>query len=428
MINLKEKISSVANSKEAKTVVGNFIWLSALQIAGYLFPLITMPYLAGVIGVEGYGKIAFAAAIMIWIQIFSEWGFNQTATRDVAQNRNNPEKVSEIFSNVLWARILLMFISLAIVLLLIAVIPKFKKEASVILVTFLLVPGHILFPDWFFQAIEKMRYISILNIVTKLVFTIAVFVFIKHPQDYILQPLFVSLGYCLSGCIALYFILYKWKIKISRPNFGTIFATIKQSTNIFINNIAPNLYNSFSQMLLGIIGGTTANGIYEGGNKLYNVSSSFLSVLTRTFFPFLSRHPEKHGVYVAITMSITIFVASVLFIFAPLVIRIMLSSEFVDSIIVVRILAVSLIFMMLYDCYGMCYLIIHKQEKILRQITLYVSILGIMISWILIKNYSYLGAAITVATCRSLLGITTFVAAKILDKKAITIYSQTKSI
>lgn len=419
MVHLKKKLHSLSKNKDAKTVASNFLWLSALQVAGYAFPLITMPYLARVIGVNGFGKIAFAHAIMIWIQIVSEWGFNQTATRDVAQNRDNDSKISEIFSNVLWARCILMFISFFILITLIALIPKFRAEWDILMITFLMIPGHIMFPDWFFQAIEKMRYISILNIVTKLFFTFAVFIFIKSSDDYILQPLFISLGYVISGFIAFYFILFKWKIKLIRPSIYNIITTIKHSTDVFINNIAPNLYNSFSQMLLGILGGATANGIYEGGNKLYLISNNFLQVLTRTFFPFLSRRPEKHNIFVFITMGITSTLAIFLFIFAPSLINFILSTEFSDSVIVIRILSISLIFVMLYRCYGMCYLIIRKKERIQRKITLYVSLLGVVISCILINKYSYIGAALAVAICRGLLGISTFIAAKIIQYKKL---------
>ena len=412
---LGQKISAIARNKEAKTVAGNFMWLSLLQVAGYVFPLITMPYLARVIGVEGFGKIAFAAAVMLWIQIFSEWGFNQSATRDVAQNRDNPNKVSEIFSNVLWARLLLMSVAFVVLIALIILIPKFRTEYDVLLVTFLLIPGHIFFPDWFFQAIEKMRYISILNIIIKLFFTLAVFVFIKKPSDYIFQPLFISLGYILCGIISMYFILIKWKIKITRPNLQTIITYIRNSTDIFINNITPNLYNSFSQVLLGITGGSVANGIYEGGNKFYSILSNLLHIFIRTFFPFLSRRPEKHKYFVIITLSVTAFAVIFLYLVAPWITQIMLSSEFGDSVIIIRILSISLFFAILYNCYGMCYLIIHRREKILRKITLYTSIFGFIISWPLIYKFSYLGAAYTVFISRFLLGITTLITAKYLQ-------------
>ena len=137
MSNLKAKISQIAKNKDARTLASNFVWLSALQVASYIFPLITIPYLAKVIGADGFGKIAFASAVMIWIQTIADWGFNLTATRDVAQNRDDTNKISEIFSNVLWARCLLALLSLAILLLLIFIVPKFYENRAVILVTFL---------------------------------------------------------------------------------------------------------------------------------------------------------------------------------------------------------------------------------------------------------------------------------------------------
>ena len=405
----KAKISQITKNKDARVLVGNFAWLSVLQIAGYVFPLITMPYLASVLGVDGYGKIAFAAAIILWVQIISEWGFNQTATRDVAQNRNDSVKVSEIFSNVLWARCLLALLSLFVLGIIILIVPKFRAECEILLITFLLVPGHILFPDWFFQAMERMRYISIINILMKLFFTIMVFIFIKDRDDYILQPLFISMGYIFSGIISMILIVKKWKIHLHSPNIRNMLYAIKDSTDVFINNLAPNLYNSFSQVLLGLLGDVRANGIYEGGNKFYQISSNLLHVITRVFFPYLSRKPHKHTLFVVFTMLITVLASFILFVFAPLLTRLMLSSEFSESIVVIRVLAISLIFSMLYNCYGMCYLIIQKREKLLRKITIIVSLLGFLIAYPLINVYSYLGVAITVLVSRFLLGILTYI-------------------
>ena len=126
--------------------------------------VVTMPYLARVIGAEGFGHIAIASAVIMWIQTISDWGFNYTATRDVAKNREDKDMVSHILSNVIWAKFILLFLSFVILLLLIYFVPIFRENYLVILITFLMVPGHILFPDWFFQALERMKYITILNI------------------------------------------------------------------------------------------------------------------------------------------------------------------------------------------------------------------------------------------------------------------------
>lgn len=395
----------LTHSRDARTVAGNFVWLSLLQVASYVFPLITMPYLARVIGVEGFGKIAFAMAVMVWIQTIADWGFNLTATRDVAQNRDDANKVSEIFSNVLWARCLLMGLSFVVLLLLIVAIPTFRENWEVLLVSFLIIPGHILFPDWFFQAIEKMKYITVLNVLTKLIFTLAIFVFIKEPGDYILQPLLSALGFAVSGVIALYIILRRWGYKLYAPKFGTIIETIRSSTDVFINNLAPNLYNSLSVVLLGIFSGGIANGIYDGANKFINIVCNILNALTRAFFPFLARKKKHFSMYVKIVLSIAVVTSVAMWFAAPWLVDILLSPEFSESVIPIRILSISLIFYVMSSAYGSCNLIINKRERVLRQLTVLCSVIGLIIAVPLIYFYSYIGVALTVTISRALLGL-----------------------
>lgn len=412
MSEIKNKINI---SKDGKTVFANFGYLSLLQIAGYVFPLITMPYLARVIGADGFGKIAFASAIVVWIQTISDWGFNLTATRDVAQNRNNKEKVSRIFSNVLWARCILTILSGIILLLVVLAVPYLRKNADIIFVTFLLIPGYILFPDWFFQAIERMKYTTIFNLLIKLIFTISVFIFIHKREDYLIQPLLTAIGYLLCGIGALYLIFKRWGYYLYKPQWTEILETVRSSTDVFINNLMPNLYNSFSVMLLGFFGGSTANGLYDGGNKFPTIFYNFQSVLSRAFYPFLSRRPDKHSLYAKLNVGSALIGALLLIVVSPWVIKIMLGDEFENSVIVMQILSFSVVFLAMSYTYGTNYLIINHKEKPLRNLTFVSSIVGMCVSIPLVYYFSYIGAAITVLFCRGLLGIGAYVFVKYMN-------------
>ena len=412
MISLRQLRKRLSSNKEGKTVVKNFGYLMLLQIAGYVFPFITMPYLARVVGTTGFGKIAFASAIICWAQTVADWGFNYTATRDVAQNRDNADRVSEIFSNVLWARMLLTMLSLIVLLVAIAFVPTFRADADIILVTFIMVPGHIFFPDWFFQALERMKYTTMMNIAIKFIFTICVFLFIKHPGDYIIQPLLTSIAYVLCGCYSLWLILGKWGYKLKAPRWRQIFCTIKGSTDVFINNLMPNLYNSFSVMLLGSLSGATANGLYDGGNKFVSIACNFQNVLSRAFFPFLSRRIDRSAFFAKINMLSGIAVAILLFVFAPVIVDIFLGAEFRNSISVMRVLAISIIFLVLSNTYGTNYLILIHKERLLRNITGICSLIGMLAAFPLISRFSYLGTAYTVCLSRTLLGLGVFAYAK----------------
>lgn len=401
---IPKRYYNVLCSKDGKNVAQNFAYLSVLQIVGYVFPLITIPYLARVIGVEGFGKVAFAASVMVWVQTVVDCGFNYTATRDVAKNRGDWDKVSDIFSNVLWARCLLMLVSFFVLLLLILLVPKFHENAAVILVTFLMVPGLIMFPEWFFQAVEKMKYITILNVLEKSIFTILILLIVKHKEDYILQPLFVSVGYMCSGIIAFYIIIHKWKVKIIRPSLGQIKKTIMFSTNVFVNNLAPNLFNSFSIILLGFFGGPTSNGKLDAGTKFVQICQKFIEVISRTFFPLLSRKINAHNLYAKITIVASVALSVLLFFLAPLLIGLFFTEEFRDAVPVLQINSISLIFLALSQVYGINYMIICGYERVLRNITLLFSVLGFFMSFPLVYYFDYIGAALTITLPRVLIG------------------------
>lgn len=412
MKRISEIIKQINSSKDGKTVFANFGYLSLLQVAGYVFPLISMPYLARVIGADGFGKIAFASAIVVWIQTISDWGFNLTATRDVAQNRDNKELVSRIISNVLWARSVLTLLSGIILVLVVLLVPYLRENADIIFVTFLLVPGYILYPEWFFQAIEKMKYTTFFNLFLKLVFTVAVFVFIHKREDYLIQPLLTTIGYLLCGIGALYLIFKKWGYTLYKPQWIEIFKTIRNSTDVFVNNLMPNLYNSFSVMLLGFFGGSTANGIYDGGNRFPSIFYQFQSVLSRAFYPFLSRRPDKHSFYAKLNIVSALVGSVILVLISPLIIKIMLGDEFEKSVVVMQILSFSVVFLAMGYTYGTNFLIINHKEKPLRNLTFISSIVGMCVSVPLVYYFSYIGAAVTVLLCRGLLGVGSYVLAK----------------
>ena len=186
---MKNKLKLLLSNKDVKTLLENFFSLSVLRIIGYIFPLMTIPYLARVIGVDKFGELAFASSVIIFFITFIDYGFNYTATRDVARNKTNLKLVSKIYSTIMVARIILLIISFFVLLLLINLITILKENETILLLTFTYVIGYTLFPEWVFQAIEKMKFITIMNVISKSIFTILVFTIILNKDDYIYQPI-----------------------------------------------------------------------------------------------------------------------------------------------------------------------------------------------------------------------------------------------
>src|SRR5690554_2740626 len=409
---MKQQLSKIRNSKDATTVAKNFGYLTAMQIAGYVFPLLTVPYLARVIGVDKFGEIAFAAAIVLWFKTFSEWGFNYTATRDIAQHREDKEAVSQIFSNVLWARLFLGVISFCLLYLAIELVPYLQDKKALLLLTFLTVPTDIFLPQWFFQGLERMKFITVFSVLTKLLFTIGVFLFIKEKDDFILQPLLTSVGALVSGMGALYLILVSWGYKLKKPQIAQVVNTIKGSADVFINTIMPNLYNSFSTVLLGFFGGSASNGKLDAGVKFVAITKSFMELFSRAFFPFLSRKIDQHRFYEQLSIYVAFVFSLGLWLAAPIIIKLFYTPEFYPAIDVLRIVSFSILFLVLIDVYGKNYLIITGHERELRNITMACSLAGFTLAWPLVYFFDYVGAAITITVTRMLLGISIMFIAK----------------
>lgn len=408
---LREKIRSAASrlrragkSKNGKTLLANFTSLTVLQVAGYVFPLVTLPYLARVIGVANFGKIAFASSVMIWFQTVVDWGFNYSATREVARKRNDREALSRILSTVLQAKAGLMVAAFGVLLALTWCIPAFSAERQLLVFTFLLIPGHIMFPDWFFQGMQKMKYLTLFNLAAKALFTLLVFVVVRDRGDYVYHPLLTAAGYLAAGLIALHVITRRWHIRLRPQPVRATAEAVRASTDIFVNQIVPNIYNSFSVILLGMLCGHVANGLFDAGRKIALILQQVLGNISRTFFPFLANRIDKHASYARASILLAALAALGNSLLARPVVRLLFSDEFLPAVPVVWIASATIVFNMMYQVYGINYMILQGYEKPLRRITLLGSLVGFALAYPLITLYSYVGTALVILVANMILG------------------------
>lgn len=412
-----KKLDRVYLSANVKVLLENFCYLSLLKAASFIFPLVTLPYLSRVIGADMFGVIAFAGAIVLFLETVTDWGFNFTATRDVAKNREDIGFVSKVYSEVLCAKILLMSLCFLALFMGVELIPELKSYKAVLLLTFLYIPGHVFFPEWMFQAFEKMQYITYLNLLSKAIFAGMVFIVIRQQEDYIYQPLLNAGGFIVSGILAQRILIRNFGIRISFPPMKSVMFRIKSSANMFISLILPNFYGSFSTILLGMYCGETATGIYSGGLKIQQISENLTVTLSRTFFPFLARHTDKHHIYVVISGCIAIVSGLLMFFGADLFVCIFLTEEFAGVADIIRIFSITPIFLFLINTYGVNYLVIVGKENILRNIIMAVSLFGFVLTWWLTPRYGHVGAACTVTMVRGVYGMTVLYFAKRIQSR-----------
>ena len=144
--------------------MANFSYLSILQVFTILFPLLTYPYLLRVIGLELYGVIVFAQSIIIYISLVINFGFNMSSAKDVAIHKEDKEKLSRIVSTTYISKFILWVICGVGYLVVIKTFDFFREYYWVYYLSYLLTFNELLLPTWFFQGIEKMKFITIVNV------------------------------------------------------------------------------------------------------------------------------------------------------------------------------------------------------------------------------------------------------------------------
>lgn len=397
------KIKDKLKGKDAKVLLENFLSLSALQLFGMLLPLVTLPYVLRVIGFEKYGIIIFSASLISYFQSLTDFSFSVTAVRDVAVFKDNAKKINFIYSKVVTIKSIFLLTSLLLITIVVLLYPPFFENKLIYGLSMLQLVGATLFPEWFFQGIEKMRYITYLNLGIKVFFTVCVFAFIHSEEDYWIYPLLQSTGFIIAGGIGQYWMWRKYHLKFIWLSKRIILNTIKSNSPIFINQFFPTLYNNTSTFLLGMFTTPGIVGIYNAILTVVNLCITLLNILSRTFYPFLNRKKDAFENYRKMMLVIIVVLVIGSILTAPLTFW-YLNITYEYALVVLIILAFGIVGYGFYNIYGLNFFIIRRQDKLVMRNTIYSSIIGFIAAFPLIYFFGIIGAALNLTLSRFLMG------------------------
>lgn len=424
------KLKNIFKSKEYKRILENMISLTGLQFASYILPLITLPYLTLVLGPEKFGLTQYAISLITYFQFFTDYGFNLSATRELAICRDDNQKISQIFSSVMFIKLCLCILSFIILLLIVMFIPKFNEDSYVYILTFGMVIGYMLFPTWLFQGLEYMRYTSILNIIGKIVFTVLIFIFIHDTTDYMLVPLINSLGYILVGILGIYIALTKFNIKITIPSVRDIKYHLREGWYVFISTIAINMYTTTNTFLLGLLTNNTLVGYYSIAEKIILAVNGLLNPISQALYPFISRTVKTDDKtrsiefirkITKIMTLVGIVLSAGLFIFAKPIILLLFGQSYVNSVIILQIISIVPLAVSLSTVFGVETMLTFNYKKAFTSIVMIGGIIDIVLGIILITLMKEIGIAISFATTEIFITIAMFI---FLQRKGIKIINR----
>jgi polysaccharide transporter, PST family len=400
---LTKRLKNIVNSEEKKRLLSNFFSLSVLQGANYILPLITLPYLVRVLGLEYFGLLAFATAMIAYFNVITDYGFNLTATREISIHRDNREKVIEIFSSVMIIKFILMIFSFIFMSILVFSFDKLSTNWEVYFLTFGTVIGQVLFPVWFFQGMERMKYITYLNILAKSIFTLAIFVFIHEQSDFWIVPLLTSVGFLIVGVWSLVLVKKNFNISFKLQKIDLLKIYLIDGWHIFLSQVNVSLFSNSNIIILGLFSNNTAVGYYSLAEKIMKTVARAQIPVTATIFPYISNLIKKNKKQAIAKLKKIIVIGTILYfillgliaIFSEQIILMFFGNEAINSVIVLQIIIIIPWTIFLNNIFGTQIMLNIGQSKEFLNILFIGAIINLLLCSMLSYYYSYIGTAVS---------------------------------
>ncbi len=268
----------------------NFVSLFSLQGVNLILPFLTLPYLGRVLGAENYGVVLMVYAVMQYLFVLCDYGFNLSATKDISIYRDEKEKINEIFSNIYYIKLVLVLLALIILSISIFTVEELKNHSIAYFLGFGIVIGQVLNPIWLFQGMENMKYMTQVNVIAKGLFTALIFVFIRNEGDYFKVPLLYSIGFITGGVFSLYFAFKYFDINWTRPKGKEIKRLINNSTQYFLSRSAAAMYTSSNTFVAGLALGNYFAGIFGAAEKLFLAMTVVYAPLGDALYPYMAKN------------------------------------------------------------------------------------------------------------------------------------------
>lgn len=417
-----------------RTIIKNISSLFSIRVAGYIIPLITLPYLVRVLEPTGYGMLGFSLAIVQYFVIVVNFGFDLSATQKIAQSHDDKLKVSSIFWNVLAARFILSIMGLVMLLVLLNVVVSLEIISSVILCAYLSVFGAALFPQWLFQGKEQLGTISIIRIVLQVLSIPFLFLFVKQVDDIWVAALIGSIPSLIIVVFSSLIIFNRKWVVWNAPSINGIRRELADGWHLFLSSAAISLYTTSTTVILGVIAGPVSVAIYVSANKLLQAAQGLYSPVSASFYPrinnLMSKSADEALVMIRYLMKIqtilTCCISIALFVFAPLVVELLFGPEYARSGVVLRILSVLPIIIGFSNIFGIQVLLTHGYKKEFTKVLISSGFISLVTLVPLCYLLNSEGAAISVVITES---IVTVLMLYIVNKKEIPLFkSQSKEV
>lgn len=373
-----------------------------LTVSGYIFPLLTFPYVTRVLGPESLGNANFALSLVDYAVLISTLGITTFGVKEIASSETDKDTLSEKFSTILNVHLLFAFSVLIVYLSIVFCTESLYDNLSMYLIGTIKILFNVFLIEWLFSGLQNFKYITVRSIITKILYVIAIFIFVRCPEDYVIYFTITVLQIALNALInwrySKRYIAYKFTLKGWKNYVGSIFS-------LGITNLLLSFYSTFIVLYLGFVCGSIYVGYYTTATKLYAIILSVLSAFNGVFIPYLNAmhaNKDEEGIkrtiekLIGLVFFISLPLVAYSYVMAEQIILFISGEDFYPAIVPFQIIISQVLLVGVSQITEMQVLLTYNKTKTIFYITLSTVILSVLIMLLYAKDYGEIAAAYAV--------------------------------
>lgn len=380
----------------------NYILNLINTIAGILFPIVSFPYVSRILLPEGIGEIQFFNSIITYISLFTSLGIPLYAVRELARVRNNFQARNKLTIEILFLHGFLTLLGYIVIFIIASTVSRIEINTPLFYLLSLVLFFNAIGVEWFYQAMEEFKYITVRSLSIRILSIVALFCFVKNQEDLLYYAAIQVVG--TVGNNLFNFIHLRKYLQLSKRSFTELNFRkhLKYALRLFILNLIISIYVNLDTVMLGFLKNNEIVGFYTGAVKLtktfLGIISSFGVVLLPRFSNLISEGQQDEFVRLAnkavsFTIAMVLPMSTGLFILSEPLIILFCGPAYAPSVLTSKILSPIIIFIGLSGILGMQILYPQGKERVVIISTLVGAILNFSINIVLIPLFSQNGAA-----------------------------------
>lgn len=371
------------------------------QCCSIIFPLITFPYISRVLGSDGYGKYSFSYSVTNYFILLSALGIYTYAIREGAKIRDDLKEINQFCSQVFSINVCSAAISLLLLLIMVLCLPKFSGYKEYIFIQSTVIVMAVIGTDWINGIFEDYFYITVRYIIVQCVCLLAMFVFVRKPEDIV--------PYCIISVLAtnggnLINVFYVRKYAKIRFTFNmNLKRHLVPLLILFVNSIAITIYVNSDITMLGFFESDVQVGVYSFASKIYNLLKQLINAVIVVSVPriayIVKNKPTEYKVFInKIFAALNIILIPTIvgmFCMSDSMILLAGGEQYISSDMVLKILSIATLFAIYASLFTNCVLIVNRQEKFCLKATIVSAIVNVGLNFVLMPWFGMISAAIT---------------------------------